>query len=207
MKIYTITKIIHLSWKLFVGIMSGFHLIKVSVKNKDAFCNLKGCVVIANHPTLIDVVILISLIPNAVCVVKGALAHNFCIKNIIQKAYLVNDDNVENFLHKAENFIAEGFNVIIFPEGTRTNFQTKQNNIYKGFAHIAIRTKAAILPVLITCTPLILGKGQKWYDIGKIRAHYEIMPLPLIIPQKIPVLSEHKQTQELKAAVQDKLFK
>ncbi len=198
-------KVVRASWRFFVWLMSSFHLIKVNVKNKERFSNLKSTVIISNHPTLIDIVILISLIPNTTCVVKGALAHNFCIKHIIKKSFLVNNDNTEEFLQKAQDFLAQGFNIVIFPEGTRTN--PDKNTIHKGFAHIAIRANTPILPILITCVPKILGKGQKWYDIGHIRAQYHIIPLELIKTENSSVISEHKNAQDLKVIAIQKLFK
>ena len=198
-------KVVRASWRFFVWLMSFFHLIQVSVKNKERFSNLKSTVIVSNHPTLIDIVILISLIPNTTCIVKGALAHNFCIKNIIKKGFIVNDDDTEEFLKKAQDFLNQGFNIVIFPEGTRTS--PNKNTIHKGFAHIAIRASTFILPVLITCNPRILGKGQKWYDIGAKRAQYCIMPLENIKPEKSPMLSEHKKAQDLKLIVAQKLFK
>ena len=39
-----------------------------------------GLLILANHPTLIDVVLLVSLLPNADCVVKSAVARNAFMK-------------------------------------------------------------------------------------------------------------------------------
>ena len=52
-----------------------------------------GLLVLANHPTLIDVVCLISLLPNADCVVKRAVARNPFMRGPVRAAgYISNDD-------------------------------------------------------------------------------------------------------------------
>ena len=52
-----------------------------------------GLLVLANHPTLIDVVCLISLLPNADCVVKRAVACNPFMRGPVRAAgYISNDD-------------------------------------------------------------------------------------------------------------------
>ena len=82
---YVLINTVHYSWKIFVFVMSFFRLIKVKVENKEKIKNLKGRVVVANHPSLIDIVLLISIVPNSVCIVKGKLANNFFIKHIIRR--------------------------------------------------------------------------------------------------------------------------
>jgi 1-acyl-sn-glycerol-3-phosphate acyltransferase len=44
-----------------------------------------GLLVLANHPTLIDVVCLISLLPNADCVVKRAVACNLFMRGLVRR--------------------------------------------------------------------------------------------------------------------------
>ena len=53
----------------------------------------EGLLVLANHPTLIDVVLLVALLPDADCVVKRAVARNPFMRATVRAAgYIVNDD-------------------------------------------------------------------------------------------------------------------
>ena len=192
------TAIIHYSWKLFVFLMRAFRLIGLDIGRDDAAVlkNLRGTVVAATHPSLIDIVILISLIPRAVCIVKSDLAHNFWMKSIIRKIYLVNDDP-ELFVKEATDLLAHGFNVIVFPEGTRTDFKGKKRKIHRGFAHIAVRAKSAVLPVMIRNDPAILGKGQTWHQMGDKTSVYAISVLPVIIPDATEGENFHKAAADM----------
>ncbi|MFT5703076.1 MAG: 1-acyl-sn-glycerol-3-phosphate acyltransferase [Rickettsiales bacterium] len=172
-----IRRSVHLSWRFFVFTMSFLRLISVEVKNLEALKNAKGKLIIANHPSLIDVVILIALIPEADCVVKGALANNFFMRGIIKHAYIINSINVDELFVSCRNSLQAENNLIIFPEGTRSS-PGKKIPISRGAAHIAIFSKSDILPIHIKCTPPGLIKGQKWYEVAdeKLNFTLEIKP-------------------------------
>ena len=199
-----LSDVVHYSWILFVKIMSGLHLIGIQ-KTLD-LKNLCGTIIIANHPTLLDIVLLISMIPHCVCVVKGALAHNFFIRHIIRRLYLVNDDDLSRFLNEAETCLADGLNVIIFPEGTRTDFSKKTPRLFRGFAHLAVRTRVPILPVKIQCTPQILGKGQKWFDVGTRRVMYAFETRSMIKIPPVRGQTPHVMVKKITQQATQELF-
>ena len=135
--------------------------------------NLRGNIIVANHPSLIDVVILISLIPKCVCVVKKSLFHNVFVKRVIRHIYLSNDMSAEEFIARGSEFLGAGYNIVVFPEGTRTVAE-RNVRLHRGFAYLHIKTGCPILPIHIDNTPPILGKKQKWYDIGTKTSVYTL---------------------------------
>lgn len=199
---------VHYSWKIFVFIMSFFRLIKVKLKNKEKVKNLKGHVIVANHPSLIDIVLLISIVPNSVCIVKGKLANNFFIKHIIRKIYIVNNFDPNVVLNDTVKAINEGYNFIIFPEGTRTPLENTNHELklHRGFAQASLRAKAPILPIKIFNSPRILTKSQKWYDIGSVRSNYIVTILNEILPSNFDESSQHKQAVRLTKEIERVLF-
>lgn len=170
---------IHLSWRFFVGLMCFLRLIKVNCPKYKQLKSLRGTIVIANHPSLIDVVILVSRIPNSICVVKESLFRNLFVRKVIGKTYLSNTMKPDEFIAKGSDILSKGYNIVIFPEGTRT-VPNKPIHLHRGFAYLQIATKANILPIRITNTPQILGKQQKWWDIGTKTSIYDIVPGPCI---------------------------
>ena len=74
--------IVHYSWKFFVKIAFVFRLFSVDYQDIRKILNTSGSIIVCNHPSLIDIVILISLFRNTVCIVKGELANNFFIKHL-----------------------------------------------------------------------------------------------------------------------------
>lgn len=75
---------------------------------------------VANHPTLIDYVILASVMPETDCLVKSALLRNPFVSGVIRAAdYLINSE-AETLLSASQQRLAQGDTLLIFPEGTRT---------------------------------------------------------------------------------------
>ena len=67
----------------------------------------------------------------------------------------------------------------MFPEGTRT-VPNKTIHFHRGFAYLHIETGAKILPIKITNMPPVLGKMQKWWDVGTKTSVYDIVLMPYI---------------------------
>ncbi|MBO5997775.1 MAG: 1-acyl-sn-glycerol-3-phosphate acyltransferase [Alphaproteobacteria bacterium] len=203
-----LSRIVRGSWIFFVNVMIFLRLISVDFKSKQKFEDIKGTVIVANHPTLIDVVLLVSKIPNCICVVKNGLLKNPFIKNIIRSVYLVNGESPEDFLKKGGEILSAGMNIVIFPEGTRTKNPPTQkpSKLYRGFAQLAVRFNAPVLPVHITCDPLILGKNQKWYNTGVKTAHYTFRFLPIIKNKAVSEEDFHHQAKLLTQKIEEKLF-
>lgn len=176
-KIFTNT--IHLSWRAFIWLLCALRLIRVNCPACKQLKKLRGTIVIANHPSLIDVVILVSRIPNSVCVVKESLFRNVFVRRVIGKTYLSNTMKPDEFIANGSDILARGYNIVIFPEGTRT-VPNRTIRLHRGFAYLQMATGANILPIKITNNPPILGKKQKWWDIGNKTSVYDIIPMPLI---------------------------
>lgn len=70
----------------FVHMLTWAGVVRVSTVNLQRLRQAKGMVVIANHPTLIDVVVLISLMPNAGCIVKQGLWRNPFLRGVVSAA-------------------------------------------------------------------------------------------------------------------------
>ena len=174
--------IIHTVWKFFVWIMSGTGLISVKISefDKEKILQSRGRVIVANHPSLIDVVILVSIIPNAVCVVKERLLRNIWMSFIVRMVYITNNGDVANFLDEAGRLLETGFNIIIFPEGTRTKQGDKEHKLYRGFAQLALHSGADILPIRISCDTPVLGKGQMWWNVGSKTIEFRLFVMDLI---------------------------
>jgi 1-acyl-sn-glycerol-3-phosphate acyltransferase len=169
------------SWVFFVRIMELLTLIKVNI-NRDALRNLQGTIIVANHPSLIDVVILVSVLPKPICVVKSAIESNFFMKQVILNTYIANSQDADEFIESCTNVLNEGYNLVIFPEGTRTHPDIEPK-LHRGAAYVAMSAKAPIQTMHIAMSDRILGKGQKFYDVADKQITYTIEPRELIMPE------------------------
>lgn len=171
-----LVNIIHKLWKGYIHFLQSLSLIKIEVNN---FFEPEGKIIAASHPTLIDILILIGLFPNSICLAKQKLMNNFFIGRIIKNVYITNDIDFNDFKHEADKALKEGFNIIIFPTGTRT-VKGDILKIHKGCAMLQIFSGANILPVKIDCNYPFLQKNMPVYDASDKLITYNITLLPEI---------------------------
>ena len=87
--------VIGFCFRLLVSMLVGSGCMRLKTEGVDRLTRAHGTLVLANHPTYIDVVVLISLMPQANCVVKGALWRNPFYWGIVRAAGYVNNDSPE----------------------------------------------------------------------------------------------------------------
>lgn len=133
----------------------------------------RGLLILANHPTLIDTVLLMAFVRQADCIVKSALWNNPFTRGPVRAAGYISNAQGPELVEDCIASLRDGGNLIIFPEGTRT---PSDGNILlkRGAANVAVRGARAITPVVIRCTPATLGKGNKWWKVPPTMAHFSI---------------------------------
>lgn len=165
-------KVVQASFATHVGIMHRLGVLTYEIRGLERL-QRDGLLILANHPTLIDVVFLISLLPNADCVVKRAVATNPCMRGPVRAAGYVSNDDGAGLVDDCIAAVRAGGNLVIFPEGTRS-VPGQPPRLQRGAANIAVRGRLDITPVRITCTPPTLTKGQKWYRVPPRRFHVQL---------------------------------
>ncbi len=165
-------KFIHLSFRFFINMMRFMGVLTYEVADIERLKDAQ--LILANHPSLLDVVFLISFVPNANCVVKSKLVNNPVMMGPLKAAgYIVNDEAAGDVITGAAEAFKKGNALIVFPEGTRTT-PSEPLRLRRGAANIAIRTEVDITPVLIECVPTTLTKADRWYQIPYKRMHFRI---------------------------------
>jgi 1-acyl-sn-glycerol-3-phosphate acyltransferase len=127
-----------------------------------------GQLIVANHPSLIDVVFLLGFTPGASCVVKHQLWKNPFTRGPVSAAEYVKSQPTDEMLAGACATLQAGQSVILFPEGTRTT-PGQPFHFHRGAASVAVRAATAVTPVYIRCTPTTLTKSEKWYRVPRRR--------------------------------------
>lgn len=169
---------VHKGCLTFIRLMRFFGLIRFTF-NVDSMKQARsGHIVIANHPSLIDVVLLLAVNEQMCCFVKSAVWESIFTRAVVRQAgYIPN--NAEKVLPMAAAKLKAGENILIFPEGTRT----KEDNVIRfkrGAANMAVAVDAPIMPVVIECSPRALKKGDKWYNIPPGGPEFKITSKDLI---------------------------
>lgn len=201
---------VHLSFRFFIGMMRKLGIFSYNFDVEALLASSQGKIVIANHPSLIDVVALISMIPNADCVVKAQLFSNPFVRGVITSTGYINNSDPDRMLDDCTESLRQGNNLIIFPEGTRTTPGTAFS-FQRGAANIAIRSKADYLALWISVQPSTLTKYERWFDIPKtrpemaIRFLQELKTVDLTEHESAPLAARHltKKLQQFYQEVAD----
>jgi 1-acyl-sn-glycerol-3-phosphate acyltransferase len=172
---------ISLSFKFFVFALHRLGLMSFEFKNFDLLENDKGVLIVSNHPTLIDYVVIISKLKYCNLIVKEQLWHNPFVKRVIQSAGYIPNLQSGKTLNSIKDTLIAGENALIFPEGTRTT-PGQPLQLKRGSAQIAIRAKAPIRIIQINCDPSTLTKHTKWYKIPEKKSRYSLKVGDLINP-------------------------
>jgi 1-acyl-sn-glycerol-3-phosphate acyltransferase len=166
---------IHRFFRFYVALLQFLGLIHLEVVGRWELQRMRGRLIIANHPTLLDVVLLMALMPRAQCIVKHELWSNRYLGGVVRIAgYISNNLAPEALLAACQKSFDLGDNLIVFPEGTRTK-PGQSPHFQRGFANIALLTAAPIQLITISCVPLTLTKGEAWWRIPKERPRFRVL--------------------------------
>lgn len=164
--------LVHHSFRLFVGLMKHLGVLTYSIHGAEALKG-EGMLVVANHPTLIDIVFLISLIPNASCIVKADLFRNVFTRGPVSWAGYIANNAPEELLDDCVAQIQDGANLVVFPEGTRT-VPEEALRFKRGAAYIWLRSDCKLALATLSSEPPTLAKNTKWYRVPERRFHYSM---------------------------------
>ena len=115
-------------------------------------------ILVANHPSLLDAVLICSRLPNAVCIMKAALMRNPLFGAGARLAGYVVADSPFLLLRHGIDELAAGATLLVFPESTRS--RTPPVSPCAATAGVlSARSGVAVQVLLIDMSPWYLGKG------------------------------------------------
>ncbi|MGH8441796.1 MAG: lysophospholipid acyltransferase family protein [Nevskiaceae bacterium] len=188
------------TFRLFAWMMmSVFGVVSFEFRNLERLAR-EGRLIVANHPSLIDVVLIISQMPAVDCIVKQGLWRNPFLRWPVVWAGYIPNTTPERLVEECAQALRAGHSLLVFPEGTRT-VPGQPLQFKRGAAQIALAARCDIVPITITQTIPTLTKAEQWYQVPRECSHWVISvdePMP-IEPylQSAPSLAARHLTQHL----------
>ena len=152
------------AFRSFMAVMTGLRLTRFRREGVPERLAEPGLLVVANHPTLIDVCAILSCMDHGACVTKQANAENPTMAGVIRSAGYILSENGQAMVDACAASLAKGRSLLLFPEGTRSP-AGELGPFQRGAAHVAMKSGRDIVPVFVTCDPPTLMRGQKWHDV------------------------------------------
>lgn len=150
------------TFRALLALITGLRLGRVEVEGRHWLDEAGGKLLVANHPMYLDVVALVGLLPQADCVVKQAMWRNRLYRRFVRVIGYIGNACEGGLVDDCVAALQRGRALILFPEGTRST-PGQALRFRRGAAQVAVRSGCDILPVVIRCEPLALGKHQAWH--------------------------------------------
>ncbi len=137
----------------------------------------KPAIIICNHQSSLDIVPLIMLHPKILMFTNNKKWNAPFFGPVIRMADYFPAEQVDQNLDKIADRIKQGYSVVIFPEGTRSE-DGVVGRFHKGAFYLAEKLEVDILPIMIHGTHYTLTKKDALLKDGQVTLKY----LPRITP-------------------------
>lgn len=183
--------VISFGFRAYLSALELSGIVKCDLSALDSLVGDRPLIVAPNHPSLIDVVLIVSRLPNVACIIKAKLWDQLIFGGSARLAGYIRNVSQSGLINDAAHELESGSHLLVFPEGTRT----VDNDILPlkgGFALIAKRSGAPVQTVLIEINHPFLSKGRPLLEKPEfplvLRARLGMRFMP---PSKIrPYISE-----------------
>lgn len=155
----------------------------------------QGYIVIANHPSLVDVLLLGATLPGLTSLAKASWYRSWVLGPLLRHGKHVrgpepraltegrgadDDPDVDApVLDRMVEHLRAGYPLLVFPEGSRSH-ERALRRFRRGAVEAAIRAQVPIVPVFISVAPPMLMKHQPWYEVPKRGGRFTLEFFPVI---------------------------
>lgn len=146
-------------FRAFVVLAEALGLMRCDLGALSALRGERGLVVAPNHPSLLDILLIGSCLPRAVCITKAELWSNPFLGGGARMAGYIPNDAPLRLVRRAAEEVRGGANLLVFPEGTRTVEGASVNAFKPGFALVARSAEAPVQTLFIETKASYLRKG------------------------------------------------
>ena len=192
-------------WRFFHWYMDACGLLRYDPRATRLDLPEGAFVLVANHPTLVDVTAIVSACPQAVSLVKSGMYRSPLVGRLLRYCEHVDAGDGSTFggvaaADEAMDRLRAGTPVLIFPEGTRSP-ELGVGPFRPGAFELAARAGVPIVPLFVTCDPPTLMRGQRWYEVPERTATLTVTQLPTLGPP----LDARAAARELRSVYRQRL--
>lgn len=200
--------VIERSFRLFIRTLVVLGAVDVDYAHRERLSGGGPKLILANHPTLIDVCLLVSFVPDADCVVKREAWSNPFLGGVVRAADYIPNDGGEGLIETCVERLRAGRTLLLFPEGTRSP-KGDLRGFKRGAARIVLQAGCPVQLVDIACRPPFLGKGDPWYQVpGTLPCYTVTAHEPAMVgssPGASEALEARRLTREWRRGYEERL--
>ena len=133
-------------------------LMRIDYAALDALRRDGGLIIAANHPSMLDALLVIARVPRGICIMRASLMRNPFLGAGARLARYIRNDPPRGMIRSCVANLQAGAQLVLFPEGTRT-VRSPINPFRPGVTLIAHMAQVPIQTVIIESGSPYLGKG------------------------------------------------
>jgi len=157
------------AYRFYWGCARASGLMRLDAQSLDVLRDLPGGIVIAaNHPSLLDALMIVARLPRGVCIMKSSLMRNPFLGAGAGLAGYVLNDCTRTMIRTSVERLGEGCQLVVFPEGTRSPAPGQLHPFSRSIALIAQRARVPIQMVVIETDSPYLGKGWPLWKLPPV---------------------------------------
>lgn len=160
-------------YRLYWSIASATGVITLDARALDALRDEPRLILVANHPSLLDALMLVARLPRSACIMKAGLMRNPFLGAGARLARYIRNDSPRGMVRLAVQDLREGGQLVLFPEGTRTTLRPI-NPFRPGVTLIAKLAAAPIQTVFIDAESPYLGKGWPIWKLPPLPIRFSV---------------------------------
>jgi 1-acyl-sn-glycerol-3-phosphate acyltransferase len=163
------------AYRCFWAAASASGMMRIDADCLDSLREERGLILVANHPTMLDALLLVARLPRSACIMKADLMRNIFLGAGARLARYIRNDSARAMVRLAVEDLKRGGQLVIFPEGTRT-VTPPLNTFRPGVTLIAKLAQVPIQTVFIDTDSPYLRKGWPLWRVP---------PLPLVFTLRL----------------------
>lgn len=144
-----------------------------NLRELDALRKDKSLIIASNHPSLWDVVLIASRLPDVACIMKAEILGNIFLGGGARLARYISNASTRKMVMLAVQDLQRGSHLLLFPEGTRT-VRRPVGPLRASIGVIATRAIAPVQAVLIETDSLFLSKEWPLFKKPQLPMHYRV---------------------------------
>ena len=152
-----------------VTLWHGIPGVKFSVGNPHEEDFHKPAIIICNHQSHLDLMIMLMLTPKLICLTKDWVWNNPFYGYIIRNAeFYPVSEGTETLMPKLQSLVERGYSIAVYPEGTRSQ-NCSISRFHQGAFHLAQQLELDVLPLILYGAGKALPKKGKFLRKWPIR--------------------------------------
>ena len=160
-------------YRIFWRIAAAVGMLRLDAEVLDTLRDEAGLIVVANHPSMLDALMLVARLPRSACIMKASLMRNPLLGPGARLARYIRNDSAYGMIQVAVQDLQDGGQLVLFPEGTRTT-QAPVNPFHASFALIAKRARVPVQAVFIDTNSPYLGKGWPLWRLPPLPIRFAV---------------------------------